>query len=323
MNLRSRSIGIGTALACVGASLLTFAAPASAATITITKTLNLHCTFPIIGSQPVTVALSMDVPTTATVGVPITVTNVTAVQTVSGAVAGDMALVGAATVVGANNASGTPLTTAQVTINDAGTSTNLTLPVTLPSTPVPSNGTALVINGTLPDSTFTPTAAGTLSLAASGSISSSLHVYNSSGGTIAALGDPVTTPCTFDAGQNLSLGSITVAPASTPTPTPTTSAPSPSPTATTTAPSSSPTGTTSAPAPSSSASSSSAPTSTSGGSTSAGGSTGGGSTPTAVDAGYATATHSDANLILAGIGLLLLVGSVGGVAVALRPGRRH
>ncbi len=223
MQVARRYVALGLAGASIGAGALALSSPAAAAdppgTQTISRTVTATCAFPIVGNQSVTVAASGTAPTTAVAGSTIKVTNLGGKIGVPDAVTAALTgLFHAASVEGAANASGTPLTTLPVTIDDNGTSVPRTIPATIAKATIPASNWSL--NASVADQSYTTTKPGTISVSIGTSLTASFHVYDASGKVITTIGgDPVTFPCTLDPGQDVKLGSIPVTPQPTTSPT--------------------------------------------------------------------------------------------------------
>ena len=186
------------AAVCVAAlSVLTVGA-ATARAAESSLTLRNACTFPLIGSRPVTVTYGQDLPGSVTQGVPNSPSAVTADIVVPAAVTKGLNLIGAAAVTGS----------AVVSQSVANGAARIRGPVryVVPSTAVPASGAfTLHATGTFPSVTYPNV--GTASIIV-GNLSLTLTPLNSEGNPT-ALGT-ITTPCTQVPGQNNVLGTFPV-----------------------------------------------------------------------------------------------------------------
>jgi hypothetical protein len=191
-----RSIAAVTAaLAMTGFGLVTGGGSAAAAA---SLTLQYTCSFPLIGTQNVTAVINANVPTTAVVNHPTAPFALSATVSVPAAATSGLNLVGSKTVAGTASASST--------LTNGATTTNVTVPLTIPSTAVPASGTFNVVaSGTAPSETLTHTGTATIKV---GNFSTTLTPRNASGGTT-ALGT-FTSACTLVAGQNTTLATFPV-----------------------------------------------------------------------------------------------------------------
>jgi hypothetical protein len=200
LHLTSKSLwrsiaAVTAAVAMTGFGLITGAGSASAAA---SLSLNYTCTFPLIGSQNVTAVINANVPATAVVNQPTATFPLSATVSVPSAATSGLNLVGAKTVAGTASASST--------LTNGSTTTNVTVPLTIPTTAVPASGTfPVVASGTAPSETLTHV--GTASIKV-GNFSTTLTPRNASGGTT-ALGT-FTSNCTLVAGQNTTLATFPV-----------------------------------------------------------------------------------------------------------------
>ena len=220
VNLRSRSLlrglaAVSAAAAVTGVVVLVGAGPANAADATLT--LNYTCPFPLIGNQNLVVTIDAQLPDSAVQNQPTPQFAFSAAVTVPATATQGLTLVGATSV------SGTA--TASSTLADGSLSLPLSVPLTVPATPVPASG-AFTVNssGTAP-SVSLPNA-GTASITV-GDFSTTLTPVKADG-TPTGLGT-FTSACTQVAGQNNVLATFPVTAA--PPPTTTTAPPT-----TTTAP---------------------------------------------------------------------------------------
>jgi hypothetical protein len=171
----------------------------SAGAVIHTLALQYNCTFPLIGSQAVTVTVSADLPASLPVNTltpPITVnTSANAGRNAASA----LRLVGARTIDGAATA-GTRLTA-------PGVDLNLSVPITIPRQNVAS---PLVLNATGSAPAVQFPQAGTASINVGEIALRGLHPRNASGGDT-ALG-VFDAPCTQVAGQNTVLATVQITP---------------------------------------------------------------------------------------------------------------
>jgi hypothetical protein len=186
------------AAVCVTAlSVLTVGAVSAQAAET-SLALNYTCTFPVIGSRPVTATYGQNLPVSVTQGVPNSPSGVTADIVVPAAVTRGLNLVGAATISGSAVAG-------QSVVNGAA---RFGGPVsyTVPSTPVPASGAfTMHATGTFPSVSYPNAGTATISV---GDLSQTLTPLNSRGRPT-VLGT-FTVPCTQVPGQNNALGTFPV-----------------------------------------------------------------------------------------------------------------
>jgi len=193
----ARSARLLAAVSVTALSVLTVGA-ATAQAAESTLTLSYSCTFPLIGSQPVTVTYGQDLPGSVTQGVPASPFDVTADIVVPAVVTKGLNLLGAATV------SGAAVTVASVTNGAARFGGPVRYAV--PGTPVPLSGTfPLHAAGRFPSVTYPHV--GTASITV-GNLSLTLTPLNSKGKPT-ALGT-FTAPCTARRGQSNVLGTFPV-----------------------------------------------------------------------------------------------------------------
>jgi hypothetical protein len=226
VHLRSKSLlrglaGVAAAAVATGVVVFAGAGPASAADATLT--LNYSCPFPLIGNQTLAVVIDATLPDSVDAGGATgSLTFSTAVTVPANASAG-LSLVGATTV------SGTA--TADSTVTDGSATLPVSASLTIPSTPVPASG-AFTVNATGSAPSVTLPNAGTATVDV-GNFSTTLTPLNASGQPT-SLGT-FTSDCTLVAGQNTTLGTITVnAPTTTTTTPPTTTTTTTTPPTTTT-----------------------------------------------------------------------------------------
>jgi hypothetical protein len=198
-----RSLGGAAAIGLLTAVTAVFVTAGTGHAATVSKSLNFTCNFPLVGNQAVSAVISATVPDTGTVGVPVHTTNFSTSATVSGNAVAGLRLVGAKTVSGTADAG--------VTVTTGSDVQNVDIPgLTIPTTTVPASGGLVVTaTGSVPD--LTPTTAGTAVITV-GNFSTTLTPLNANGqptnlGTF-------TAACTLNAGQDATLASISVSPAS-------------------------------------------------------------------------------------------------------------
>jgi hypothetical protein len=186
-------------------SAVVFAGAGTGMAATGALSLNYSCPFPLLGAQDMTVSISVDgLPDAAVAGVPTSEAHVVATATVGGGPTWGLNLFGAKTI------EGTSVTT--TTIDNAGTAVNASPTLTVPSTPVPASGTFdAVASGTVLPVTFANAGTTTYSV---GGFSTTLTPRKADG-SLTGLGT-FTSDCTLKPGQNTTLYSLTVAPATTP-----------------------------------------------------------------------------------------------------------
>ncbi|KAA1419352.1 hypothetical protein F0U44_13000 [Nocardioides humilatus] len=199
----SRALAVAAA-GGLGAVLLVGAGapPASAAA---ELTLDYTCTYPLINQQSLTVAISVDLPASAEVGVPVGPFDIDATSTVSATTTSGLALVGAKTIEGAAT-SHIKVQAPQVNLPD------VQVPVTVPKTPVPASGAFdIPASGQTPALTFPAAGQGTIDV---GNLDLRLVARNASGDAIALPGGnddgSFDAPCTPDAGQDQRLATFPI-----------------------------------------------------------------------------------------------------------------
>jgi hypothetical protein len=129
----TRSVRAGLAaglLAATGWAVLGGASPAVADTPSVS--LDLQCTYPLIGPRALSVAISTNLPATVEAGTATAPIQVDAVATISADTTPGLVMVGSKTLGGG--------ATASVRITGPGTDLPLQVPTTLESTPVPATG---------------------------------------------------------------------------------------------------------------------------------------------------------------------------------------
>lgn len=224
---RLLAAGTGAALALAACSSTTLGTTPTGeadevAAAAATLTLDYNCTFPLIGAQPLTVAITADIPSQVTPGVPTGEFRIDAVSTVN-----DAARVGLRTV-GATTLEGTVQADAHLSVPNLDLPLNVDMAI--PSAPIPSAAGPFTVNanGATPSLTFTPQNAGTGTITV-GDLVLTLTPRDANGNPT-GLGT-FDSDCTVVAGQDQTLHTFTIGgtPGST-----TTTAPSGS---TTTAPS--------------------------------------------------------------------------------------
>ena len=192
VSTRSRAVASGTALVGVAglvvAGLLTASGSGSADPVSLT--LNYTCPFPLIGSQPIKVVITSDIPSTIGVGQATPPFDIKAVATVPATATQGLNLVGAAFI------AGTAKSSATVAVPEGNL--DVEVPVDIQKTPVPADGTFdIVATGTTPSLTFTKPGKGTITV---GALNMTLTPTKADG-TPTGLGT-FPSACTQDAGQN-------------------------------------------------------------------------------------------------------------------------
>lgn len=195
MRNRATFSKIAAAVALVAAGVIVGGGSASAQVRTLT--LQYNCTFPIIGSQSVSVTISADIPTSVPVN---TLTQPFTINTSANAgrnAGNSLRLLGGRTIDGS--------ATAGAHLTAPGVDLNLSIPITIPRQNVAS---PLVLNasGTAPAVQFSQPGTATISV---GQISlQNLHPRTANGGDT-SLGT-FNAPCTQVAGQNTTLATVTI-----------------------------------------------------------------------------------------------------------------
>ncbi|HWE89901.1 MAG TPA: DUF6801 domain-containing protein [Pseudonocardiaceae bacterium] len=184
--------------AVAGVVMLAEAGPASAASLS----LNWTCPFPPLADQTLATNISVNLPASIPVNTQTGAINVSVAATVPATATQGLDLVGGASLSGTASAA--------ATLNEpGGQKLNITIPMTIPNTPIPQNGTAFTTNasGAAPSIQFAT--AGQGSIVVGNSFSMVLHIKNSSGGAT-SLPEPYNTNCTANSGQNMQLSTFTV-----------------------------------------------------------------------------------------------------------------
>ena len=193
----ARSLRLLAAVCVTALSVLTVGA-ASAQAAQSSLTLSYTCTFPVIGSRPVTVTYGQDLPGSVTQGVPNRPSSATADIMVPAVVTKGFNLVGAATVSGS--------AAARQTVTNGAARFGGPVAYTVPSTPVPASGAfTMHATGTFPSVTYPNAGTATITV---GDLSQTLTPLTSRGKPT-VLGT-FTVPCTQVPGQNNVLGTFPV-----------------------------------------------------------------------------------------------------------------
>lgn len=179
--------------------------------------LNYHCTYPLIGVQPMSVIVNSDMPDSLPVGQSTGAFNLEAIATAKGNTWMGLNIVSATSLGGTANSSSN--------ISGNNLSLDLDVPLTIARQDVPAvNGDFdLIAAGQTPPLTFSALNIGELAISV-GNINLALLALKADGSpVIFAESDPSTgifpAPCTLDAGQNNILHRFTITPAE-PDPTP-------------------------------------------------------------------------------------------------------
>jgi hypothetical protein len=195
----ARSARLLGAVSVTALSVLTVGA-ATAQAAASSLTLSYTCTFPLLGSRPVTVTYGQDLPGSVTQGVPNSPSDATADVVLPAVVTKGLNLIGAATVSGS--------ATAIQSVTNGAARFGGPVRYTVPGTPVPASGAfTLPASGRFPSVTYPNV--GTASIAVR-NLSLTLTPLNGRGRPT-ALGT-FTTPCTARRGQNNVLGTFPVLP---------------------------------------------------------------------------------------------------------------
>ncbi len=188
----------------LGAGLLVGSAitPASAVA---NLTLDYTCTYPLINQQDLTVAITVDLPAQAQVGVPTAPFDITAISTVSANTTSGLALIGAKTIEG-TAVSHVDVQAPQVNLPD------VQVAVSMPKTPVPASGAFdITATGQTPALTFPQAGTGTIDV---GNLDLRMIARNSAGDPIALPGGhpdgSFDAPCTVKPGQNQRLATFDI-----------------------------------------------------------------------------------------------------------------
>ncbi|MEC3978411.1 DUF6801 domain-containing protein [Amycolatopsis sp. H20-H5] len=189
-----------TATGLVAAGLIVGAQVSSADPVSLTLTYK--CEFPIVGVQPLKVAVTTDLPLTVPVNTPTGAFAIKAVSTISEDTVSGLGIIGATTLEGTAGAS--------ASVVGAGINLpSLTVPVTLDKTNIPASGEmAINANGKTPSLTFKE--AGDVKINVGGL---SLKVTpRKADGTVTDItpDGTISTACTQDPGQNNLLATIKV-----------------------------------------------------------------------------------------------------------------
>jgi Family of unknown function (DUF6801)/Bacterial Ig-like domain (group 3)/Domain of unknown function DUF11 len=186
------------AAVCITAlSVLTVGA-ASARAAESSLTLSYTCIFPLIGSQPVSVAYGENLPDSVSQGVLADPVDTTADITVPAIATEGLTLIGAATVAGS--------AVADESVTNGAVMFGGPVPYTVPSTPVPASGAfTMHATGTFPAVTYPN--AGTAELTV-GNLSLKITPLDSKGQPTGV--GSFTSPCTPQPGQNMVLGTFPV-----------------------------------------------------------------------------------------------------------------
>jgi hypothetical protein len=192
---------VAAAGAVAGVVVLVGAGSANADTDTLDLTYS--CQFPVLAApQTLDTKISVNLPTSIPVNTSTGNIAVTAVVTVPGTATQGLDLVGAASISGSASAS--------ATINaPGGLSLPLTIPLNIPSTPVPQDGSSFTTTatGSAPAIQFSTPGTGTVIVGSSYSVT--LDPLTSSGGQTGL--NTFTTTCNLTpAGQNTTLANFTV-----------------------------------------------------------------------------------------------------------------
>ncbi|HWE89895.1 MAG TPA: DUF6801 domain-containing protein [Pseudonocardiaceae bacterium] len=205
MSLRSKPLlrgvaAVAAAGAVAGAVVLAGAGSASAATDTLA--LDYGCEFPVlIQAQMLHTVINVNLPQSIAVGTSTGPINVSAAVTVPGSATAGLNLVSAASIAGTAIAPAT-------LVEPNGSSLQLQVNLTVPSTPVPQDGSSFTVNATgqLPPIQFGQSGTATVSV---GNTMSTTLEPKQSDGTDTGIGQ-FTSDCTLAAGQNTQLASIAV-----------------------------------------------------------------------------------------------------------------
>ncbi|HTN32813.1 MAG TPA: choice-of-anchor D domain-containing protein, partial [Marinobacter sp.] len=202
MKLRNFNTSARTLGAAIAAAALMSGA-GSALASPVSLTLEFECPLPLIGVQPIRAEISADIPTQATVGEPTPEFTVNALTVVNEDSRTGLKLVGSQTIEGT--------ATNQTTVITQSRSFDLTVPLTIPPSPIPSQSGEFTVpaSGTSPAITFTQDDIGEAKITVGGLV---LHmIARTANGEIAPMpiGD-FTSDCTQVAGQNNVLQTVQV-----------------------------------------------------------------------------------------------------------------
>jgi hypothetical protein len=192
--------GVAAAGAVAATVVLAGGGTASAASLS----LNWTCPFPPLADQTLATNISVNLPASIPANTPTGAIAVTVAATVPSTATQGLDLVGGASL------SGTASAAATLT-EPGGQTLNLTIPMTIPTTPIPQDGSAFTTTatGNAPSIQFATTGQGTIVVG--GTFTMSLHIVTSSGQPT-SLPDPYNTTCTANSGQNMQLATFTVTP---------------------------------------------------------------------------------------------------------------
>ncbi|SDI78429.1 hypothetical protein SAMN05444157_0143 [Frankineae bacterium MT45] len=220
-----KSVSGIAAVGLVGGLATALMGGGSASATTISATLNTTCTIPVAGAEEYSAVVKATVPDSAKVGDTVQLQNFSISILLNVATTDALQILGATTLEGS--------ITAGATLTNASPST-LSITAAVPVTSVPQttdangDGPAFTITATGISPTATMTSVGTAKLTAT-TVNAVFNPKNAAGASVLPAAKQ-NIPCTFDAGDNLLLGSIPVTAAATPTPAPT-AVPTPVPTA--------------------------------------------------------------------------------------------
>ncbi|WP_188113466.1 Ig-like domain-containing protein [Nocardioides humilatus] len=191
------ALGVGL-LAGAGTSSPAEAAPAQI-------TLQYSCTYPLIGAQDLSVAITVGIPDHAQVGVPMPPFDVKAISTVSANTTSGLSLIGAKTIEG-KAISHVSVTAPQVDLPD------VQVPASVAKAAVPSSGAFdLVATGQTPSLTFPQAGTGTIKI---GALDLNMTARNTAGDPIALPGGKpdgsFDAPCSLKPGQNTELATFSI-----------------------------------------------------------------------------------------------------------------
>ncbi|SOD71549.1 hypothetical protein SAMN05892883_1056 [Jatrophihabitans sp. GAS493] len=212
-----KSVSGVAAVAVVGGLATALLGGGSAMASSISATLNTTCTIPVAGAEKYSAVVKATVPDSAKVG------DTVQLQNFSISILLNVATTDALQILGAKTLEGS--ITAGASLTNASPST-LSITAAVPVTAVPQttdangDGPAFTITATGVSPTATMTSAGTAKLSAT-TVNAVFNPKNAAGTSVLPAAKQ-TIPCSFDAGDNLLLGSIpvTAGTAATPVPTP-------------------------------------------------------------------------------------------------------
>ncbi|SDI84738.1 hypothetical protein SAMN05444157_0454 [Frankineae bacterium MT45] len=176
-----------------------------ATTVAVSKTLNATCTIPVAGVQHYVAKVTGTLPISGKVGTSVTLSGLKISILLNVATTDALQVLQATTIAGS--------VTAGVTLTHA-TPTSLKATATVPTTAVPqtvdANGDGpaftIVATGTAPSATLTSAGSAVISVATVGAV---FNPKNAAGVSVLPVAKQ-TIPCSFDSGQSLVLGTITV-----------------------------------------------------------------------------------------------------------------